>query len=239
VNKAVFLSYASQDADAAKRICESLRAAGVEVWFDQNELVGGDAWDPRVAVGSDGTATVVWSRSDGSNERVQATTRGPNGSWSSPVNLSVAGADALNPQVVVAPDGAATAVWRSWDGGSDRIQTSSRPAKGVWSTPATLSNVSGDVYDPQLAVDPEGMVTAVWSWWNVGRGEVQSASRPRGGTWSRRRTLSICCEDAQAPRVAAGRGWVRAGERRRERAGRRRRARRRSRCPLCDRVFPT
>ena len=40
--KAVFLSYASQDAEAAKRICEALRAAGVEVWFDQSELVGGD-----------------------------------------------------------------------------------------------------------------------------------------------------------------------------------------------------
>jgi hypothetical protein len=29
--KAVFLSYASQDADAATRICEAMRAAGVEV----------------------------------------------------------------------------------------------------------------------------------------------------------------------------------------------------------------
>jgi TolB-like protein/Flp pilus assembly protein TadD len=46
--KAVFLSYASQDADAAKRICEALRAAGVEVWFDQSELVGGDAWDQKI-----------------------------------------------------------------------------------------------------------------------------------------------------------------------------------------------
>jgi hypothetical protein len=32
--KAVFLSYASQDADAARKICEALRGAGVEVWFD-------------------------------------------------------------------------------------------------------------------------------------------------------------------------------------------------------------
>ncbi len=47
-NKAVFLSYASQDADAVRRICEALRAAGVEVWFDQNELVGGDAWDRKI-----------------------------------------------------------------------------------------------------------------------------------------------------------------------------------------------
>lgn len=45
---AVFLSYASQDAEAAKRICQALRAAGIEVWFDQSELRGGDAWDRQI-----------------------------------------------------------------------------------------------------------------------------------------------------------------------------------------------
>jgi TolB-like protein len=45
---AVFLSYASQDAEAAKRICEALRGAGIEVWFDQSELRGGDAWDQSI-----------------------------------------------------------------------------------------------------------------------------------------------------------------------------------------------
>ncbi len=39
-NKAVFLSYASQDAEAAKRICEALRSGGVEVWFDRSERRG-------------------------------------------------------------------------------------------------------------------------------------------------------------------------------------------------------
>ncbi len=33
---AVFLSYASQDAGAAKRICQALRAAGVEVYPREN-----------------------------------------------------------------------------------------------------------------------------------------------------------------------------------------------------------
>ena len=45
---AVFLSYASQDVDAAQRICAALRAAGIEVWFDQSELRGGDAWDRQI-----------------------------------------------------------------------------------------------------------------------------------------------------------------------------------------------
>lgn len=48
-NKAVFLSYASQDSEAARRICEALRTAGVEVWLDQDGgLVGGDAWDAKI-----------------------------------------------------------------------------------------------------------------------------------------------------------------------------------------------
>ncbi len=47
-NQAVFLSYASEDSAAALRICEALRAAGIEVWFDQSELRGGDAWDRRI-----------------------------------------------------------------------------------------------------------------------------------------------------------------------------------------------
>src|SRR5579863_9619349 len=45
---AVFLSYASQDAEAAQRICDALRAAKIEVWFDQSALRGGDAWDQKI-----------------------------------------------------------------------------------------------------------------------------------------------------------------------------------------------
>ncbi|MBI2813050.1 MAG: TIR domain-containing protein [Opitutae bacterium] len=48
-NKAVFLSYASQDAEAAKRICEALRSGGVEVWFDsEGGLETGDEWDAKI-----------------------------------------------------------------------------------------------------------------------------------------------------------------------------------------------
>jgi adenylate cyclase len=47
-SNAVFLSYASEDTTAAQRLAEALRAAGVEVWFDREELRGGDAWDRRI-----------------------------------------------------------------------------------------------------------------------------------------------------------------------------------------------
>ena len=44
-SRAVFLSYASEDAQAAQTICEALGTAGIEVWFDKSGLRGGDAWD--------------------------------------------------------------------------------------------------------------------------------------------------------------------------------------------------
>ena len=44
----VFLSYASQDSEAAQSICAALRGAGIEVWFDQSELRGGEAWDQSI-----------------------------------------------------------------------------------------------------------------------------------------------------------------------------------------------
>jgi TolB-like protein len=47
-HRAVFLSYASQDAQPARRVCAALRAAGIEVWFDQSELRGGDVWDQTI-----------------------------------------------------------------------------------------------------------------------------------------------------------------------------------------------
>jgi TolB-like protein len=48
ISRAVFISYASQDAEVAAQICGALVAAGIEVWFDQSELRGGEAWDQTI-----------------------------------------------------------------------------------------------------------------------------------------------------------------------------------------------
>jgi hypothetical protein len=41
---AIFVSYASEDLEAASRLADSLRAAGLEVWFDKNALQMADDW---------------------------------------------------------------------------------------------------------------------------------------------------------------------------------------------------
>ncbi len=44
----VFLSYASEDRPAAQAIRDGLKASGLEVWYDESGLDGGDAWDQKI-----------------------------------------------------------------------------------------------------------------------------------------------------------------------------------------------
>lgn len=44
----VFLSYASDDRPAAKTVRDAVAAAGLEVWYDESGLDGGDAWDQKI-----------------------------------------------------------------------------------------------------------------------------------------------------------------------------------------------
>jgi len=44
----VFLSYASQDAAAVGKLRDALDAAGIDVWFDQRHLEGGDDFDQQI-----------------------------------------------------------------------------------------------------------------------------------------------------------------------------------------------
>jgi TolB-like protein len=44
----IFLSYASEDRQAARSIGDTLPGYGLEVWYDESELGGGDAWDQKI-----------------------------------------------------------------------------------------------------------------------------------------------------------------------------------------------
>ena len=45
---AVFLSYASDDRPAAQAIRDALDAAGIDVWFDRDRLMAGDAFEAKI-----------------------------------------------------------------------------------------------------------------------------------------------------------------------------------------------
>ena len=44
----VFISYASADRVAARELRDHLEAAGLDVWLDEEELAGGEAWDTKI-----------------------------------------------------------------------------------------------------------------------------------------------------------------------------------------------
>jgi len=44
----VFLSYASEDRAAAQALRDALPRYGLEVWYDESDLIGGDAWDQKI-----------------------------------------------------------------------------------------------------------------------------------------------------------------------------------------------
>jgi hypothetical protein len=44
----VFLSYASEDRKAAQALRDALGAYGLEVWYDESALDGGDVWDQKI-----------------------------------------------------------------------------------------------------------------------------------------------------------------------------------------------
>ena len=72
------------------------------------------AQDPRIAVGPDGEAVVVWSdRGDDNRWRVMGRRRGPEArAWGDAVELSDASeGDALGPAVAIGPDGTLVAAW--------------------------------------------------------------------------------------------------------------------------------
>ncbi len=46
--RSVFLSYASEDRQAAQLLRDALPGYGLDVWYDESEIGGGEAWDQKI-----------------------------------------------------------------------------------------------------------------------------------------------------------------------------------------------
>jgi Glycosyl hydrolase family 26 len=166
---------------------------------------GRDAVGPQVAIAPDGTATVVWSRFDGTSSIVQERRIAPDGKPAPTVNdLSASGQSAVQPQIVVDPDGTATVVWVRSDGSDTIVQERRVPASGVPdSTTNDLSAPGGSAAEAELAVGPDRTVTAVWERYDGSSFVIQDRRiSPTGTPEPTTRTLSTSGRDAAEPRVA-------------------------------------
>ncbi len=186
----------------------STRPAGSVTFGGAVDLsaAGQNAYDPQVAVGSDGATTVVWTRANGFNDIVQASTRpAGSGTFAGAVDLSAAGKHARNPQVAVAVDGATTVVWsRRNDAGNYIVQARTRPAGSVtFGGAENLSAAGRNAGDPQVAVGVDGATTVIWTRWNGFNDIVQASTRPAGSvTFAGVVDLSAAGQYAYSPQVA-------------------------------------
>jgi hypothetical protein len=165
---------------------------------------GQDAVEPAVSAGPGGVATVAWSRFDGAHSIVQTRRIGATGAPEAATgNLSAEGQSAVEPQVAMAPSGAATVVWDRFDGSHWVIQGQRISAAGApEATPTTLSNNTRNAAEPQLAVGPEGKVTVVWDRYD-GTSFVVQARRidAAGALAAATLNLSASGRDAAEPQV--------------------------------------
>jgi hypothetical protein len=166
---------------------------------------------PQVVLDSEGDATAVWDRWDGSQTVVESAYRPAGEGWEAPVDISatelsggvaVAGGSAQSPRIAVDGAGDVTVVFERWAVGGIVVQSAERPAGGAWTVPVGLDEpVNSANPEPWVAVDTAGDAIAVWEAGAV----VQSAYRPAGEAWGA--ATAVSGEEsfvAQAAMNAAG-----------------------------------
>lgn len=147
------------------------------------------AGSPHVVLDSEGNATAVWDRWNGTDTVVESAYRPAGEGWEEPIDLSepelegevVPGAnDAQSPQIVVDRNGNVTVLWERYAATKILLQSVDRPFGGSWTEPADIGEVNqGVAPEPWIAVDWEGRETAVWK----DAGVIQAAFRPYLGEW--------------------------------------------------------
>ena len=163
---------------------------------------GEDALGPQVAADPNGVATVVWRRFDGSNFIIQARRIAADGTLGATQDLSAPGQGAGLPQVAVDPNGVATAVWHRSDGSNLIVQARRITADGTLGAIQDLSAAGQTAGNPQVAVDPNGVATAVWTRFDGSNFIIQARRIAADGTLGATQDLSAPGQDAFGPQVA-------------------------------------
>lgn len=163
--------------------------------LDSNPPVGDADVNPAIAIDSSGNAVAAWGRTNGNGatEDIWAATYN-HGSriWISSVKIS-GGSSASNAVVGMDGDGNAIFVWE--EGFPTQILSRTLSATGVWSPPLSSppTEVCNSIHAqefPQIVVDENGGVLAVWMESFRGVNRIQSARKPSGSNWIKLGSIS-------------------------------------------------
>lgn len=197
------------------------REAGSSTWGPIQQLSdpGVTAAWPEVAIGGDGTTTVVWPQSEGSGlVTARAATRSAGSAeWSEVQTLSdsgVGGDTLTNETVVVAAgaDGTTAVAWQRQTAPAPLspviVEATVRdPGEQSFPDGVTLSADGDLALYPEAAVDPSGLVAVIWVYGNSGPPgwRYQVRTRPAEfGSFSPVQTLSDYSNSPHEPDLASG-----------------------------------
>ncbi len=189
-------------------VCALLAPPAGAEWLPPVDIseAGEHAGSPHVVLDSEGNATAVWDRWNGTDTVVESAYRPAGESWGAPEDLSepelegevVPGAhDAQSPRIAVDRNNNVTVIWERYAGTKLLIQSVDRPAGGSWTSPTDIGEVAlGAAPEPWISVDWEGRATAVWK----DAGVIETAFRPFAGSWQAPAPLSP--EESFTPQAA-------------------------------------
>ena len=124
----------------------------------------GDATAPQVAADTSGNAVTVWAQSDGTRDNIMANRYLAGSGWGTAALIETDNNGAANPQVSVAADGNAMAVWQQSDGLRTNIWANRYTAASGWDGAMLIEHDdAGDATAPQVAADGNGNAVVVWA----------------------------------------------------------------------------
>jgi hypothetical protein len=156
---------------------------GPETTIDNTFLYEAD--NPAVAAGQDGTATAVWTQSDGAVLSAWGARYYPANGWRAPVLLETDDSGDVA-ELDVATDGAghAVAVWAQYDGVWHNAVSNYYTEGTGWGTATLLETTDGDVNFPRVAMDSGGFAYAVWNQFNGSVSDTWAARFTPGTGWA-------------------------------------------------------
>jgi hypothetical protein len=169
----------------------AIATAITTTWLPAQQLSGTseNGYSPVIAADAQGTALAVWEGYDGTNYRIEARSRPPGGSFSTPQFLSAAGATAQSPSVAFDSQGNAMAVWSR----NGIVEYATRPPGGVFGAGQALSSGGEDSEQPKVVFDSQGDAIVLWESRVVaGMGMtiwIRDAVRPAGGSFGSAKLL--------------------------------------------------
>ncbi|NLG64782.1 MAG: hypothetical protein GX537_04175, partial [Actinobacteria bacterium] len=171
---------------------------------------GGRLGLPDLAVDATGRAYAAWVQEHDylDTRLVYAGVRSFSEEWNNGTVEEISGAQQTTPSIAVDAAGNAYIVWQDGRNDGGDIRFAYQPVDGGWQDHAMINDDSGANWQgtPDLTVDAEGNLYAVWADARNGEGEgdndIYFATRPAGGEWSANEVVANAVGSLENPRIA-------------------------------------